>query len=198
MENQLQTATRPTGPDTSQRNLREWIATISQAGLAFVALLYVIGFIIVQLSMLRYGYVGVGEFRTRYLAAGVLWLFITGIAAVPSLYFESRQWHDYQAEVSTHVVGPLVMMAALAAGLICFATWQILGQRDLYPGPHYLKGVTCLPSRGGYIVICDGQSAVPGVGQGDPCLRRVWPSHRRYAADLPVNIRLRPRRLGRW
>ena len=63
------------------------IDALAKASATVAALILIMGFVIVQVSLSKLGFATVGEFRMRYLAAGCLWAVLTLVPAITGVLF---------------------------------------------------------------------------------------------------------------
>jgi hypothetical protein len=62
---------------SAKSGVREWLVTGAEVGVAALAALYALGFLVVHVCLAFGGYPVVGEFRVRYIAAGLTWLLVS-------------------------------------------------------------------------------------------------------------------------
>ena len=112
--------------------LREFAEIGSKAGLAFIAACYVVGFLIVNLHLRKFGITYLGFLRTEYIIAGFVWAFLVALvySLVALLFYRLRDLirHRKFSGLASSLVWLILILFGL--GFFPFSALNVVTQRQ--------------------------------------------------------------------
>jgi hypothetical protein len=104
------------------------IGDAAKAAGLIVGVLYVIGLLVVNVDLARYGVVKVDLARPEYAMAGALWVVLSA-CALGALYLVRQAWRSFRSEPSARSLGILAAEIAPIFGGLSYILWVLSNNR---------------------------------------------------------------------
>jgi tetratricopeptide (TPR) repeat protein len=121
-------------PDGGTMDVKDWVDLLVKVlGLSTVAaiLLHMLGFVIVNTSLLRYGVYDFSILRVRFIAAGVAyvsWWLILAWAAVVFLWLGRRLWKEAKGRLWRRTLAGAAVLSLAILFAMLYAGWWLVDQ----------------------------------------------------------------------